>query len=73
VEERQQFLKNAERWKLMKPDQRQAWRDLVIRLSLQPPSPFSRDAAPLPSPPMPPNPPGPKALHIKGALATNQN
>ena len=39
LEERQQFLKNAERWKLMSPEQRQAWRDLVGRLSMQPPLP----------------------------------
>ena len=53
LEERQQFLKNAERWKLMTPDQRQAWRDVVTKLSSQPPLP------PLPSdwnePPSPPS------------------
>jgi hypothetical protein len=39
VEERQEFLKNAERWKLMSPEERQSWRELVSRLSLQPPPP----------------------------------
>jgi signal transduction histidine kinase len=33
VEERQLFLKNAERWKLMTPSERQAWKDLVAKLS----------------------------------------
>jgi hypothetical protein len=30
--ERQQFLKNAEKWRLMSPDERQNWRDLVQTL-----------------------------------------
>ena len=36
--ERQQFLKNAERWRLMSPDERQAWRDLVEKLPPQLPT-----------------------------------
>jgi predicted Fe-S protein YdhL (DUF1289 family) len=36
LEDRQQFLKNAERWKLMTPEERQAWRDLVSRISVSP-------------------------------------
>ncbi len=46
--DRRQFLGNAARWNTMTPDQRQAWRDLVAKLSL-PPMPY--DFAP---PPMPP-------------------
>jgi hypothetical protein len=41
-EERQDFLKNAERWKLMSPEERQSWRELVSRLSWHPPSPSMR-------------------------------
>jgi hypothetical protein len=37
--ERQQFLKNAERWKLLSPQERQDWRDLVASISVQPPYP----------------------------------
>jgi hypothetical protein len=37
--DRQQFLKNAERWKVMSPDERQAWRDLVLKLPDSPPLP----------------------------------
>jgi hypothetical protein len=39
AEERLQFLKNAERWKLMSPQERQEWRDLVSHLATQPPLP----------------------------------
>jgi hypothetical protein len=46
--ERQQFLKSAARWKLMTPSERQAWKDLIDRLSSQPPPP----------PDLPPLPPG---------------
>ena len=46
LEERQQFLKNAERWKLMPPSERQAWRQLVRELP--PPLP------PRLPPPLPP-------------------
>jgi hypothetical protein len=42
LEERQAFLKNAEQWKIMSPTERQAWRDLVTKLSLQRASPFGR-------------------------------
>ena len=37
--ERQMFLKSAERWQLMPPAERQAWRDLVRVVPLQPPLP----------------------------------
>jgi hypothetical protein len=36
MEERQQFLKNAQRWELMTPEERQTWRDLVTRISVSP-------------------------------------
>ena len=49
--ERQLFLKNAERWKLMKPEERQHWRDLVEQMPLMPPiintpPPTPRDTLP---------------------------
>jgi hypothetical protein len=39
VAERQQFLKNARRWSLMKPAEREEWRELVAALSIYPPMP----------------------------------
>jgi len=36
---REQFMKNAERWRQMSPAERQAWRDLVKQLSEMPPLP----------------------------------
>jgi len=57
--ERQLFLKNAERWKLLPPSQRQAWRDLVNKLP--PPMP----------PDLPPMPPSPRAPRPTPAVATN--
>jgi hypothetical protein len=38
--DRQLFLKNAERWKRMSPDERQEWRDLVSQLPLIPVDPM---------------------------------
>jgi len=38
-EERHQFLKSAERWRALSPEERDAWRRLVARLSVQPPTP----------------------------------
>jgi len=49
--ERQQFLKNADRWKVMSPAERAAWRELVANLALMPPPPNLR-----PGPPLPPSP-----------------
>jgi hypothetical protein len=63
LEERQQFLKNAERWRLMRPEERQAWRDLVLRLPELPPSPPG-----LGLPPPPPGPPG-----LDQPVVTNRN
>lgn len=50
IAERQQFLKNAERWKKMSPAERQAWRDLVSRVPNFPPLPpdFYETVPPLP-------------------------
>jgi hypothetical protein len=59
--EQKQFLKSAERWKLMSPGERQAWRDLVHNL---PP--------PLP-PNLPPVPPSSRPAQPAPAMATNQN
>ncbi len=54
--ERQEFLKSAERWKQMSPDEQQAWRELVRRLPPRPPRPRPRP----PLPPLPhPTPPVP--------------
>lgn len=54
--ERQLFLKNAERWRLMSPTERQAWRDLVAKVPVWPPLPpgFSSQRPPLP--PLSPKP-----------------
>jgi hypothetical protein len=69
LEQRRQFLRNAELWKLMPPDERQNWRDLVNELPPQPPSPPGLE--PPPAPPgliKPPPPPGlnktPPAPHL---------
>jgi hypothetical protein len=62
LEDRQQFLKNAERWNLLTPSQRQSWRDLVNKL---PPPPLPPDF-----PPLPPLRPTPRPTH---AVATNGN
>jgi hypothetical protein len=62
--ERQQFLKSAERWKLMSPSERQVWRVLVLEL---PP--------PLP-PSLPPLPPRPRSSFQPPPIppvATNRN
>ena len=48
AEERQQFLKNAEKWAAMSPGERQAWRDLVAQLPMLPSSNVS---PPVPRPP----------------------
>lgn len=37
AEEQSGFLKNAERWKAMKPEERQTWRELVSQLPPMPP------------------------------------
>jgi len=59
--ERHLFLKNAERWKLMRPEERQNWRELVEQMPLMPPE--------IPDRKPPPVPPG--ATENKG-VATNR-
>jgi hypothetical protein len=61
LEQRRQFLKNAQLWKLMPPDERQNWRDLVNDLPEQPPFPRGlQETPPFPRPLQepPPSPPG---------------
>jgi hypothetical protein len=74
VAERQQFLKNAQRWTLMTPDQRQAWRDLVSKLTSQPPLPpgLNSPTPPLPLPPIPQRP-SLKPVRAGTAVANNTN
>jgi Protein of unknown function (DUF3106) len=71
-EERQEFLKNAARWQLMKPSERQAWRNLVSMVQAEPPMPI---------PLSPPRPHLPHPLPVRTntststhgtAVATNQ-
>jgi hypothetical protein len=58
--EKQEFLKNAERWSQMSPEERQTWRDLVGSVPLWPP---------LPPDLMPP----PVTPDVQSAMATNKN
>ncbi len=58
--EKQEFLKNAERWSQMSPEERQTWRDLVANVPQWPPMP------PMPPPPMAESAPQPP-------VATNHN
>ncbi len=65
--ERQDFLKNAERWRLMPPEEQQAWRELVQKLPpTLPPMPPGLKL----SPAMPPLPPGMISVP-PSAIATN--
>jgi hypothetical protein len=64
-EERRQFLKDANRWEVMTPTQRQTWRDLVYNLSHGPPMPPGMGG--------PPKLPLPPQLQPRGALVTNTN
>jgi hypothetical protein len=64
-EDRLQFLRNADRWKLMSPDERQQWKDVVQKLTPQPPLP--------PGLGQPPPPPPPGFPHRTVPLATNGN
>jgi hypothetical protein len=56
AEERARFLKNAEQWRQMTPEQRQAWRNLVRNLPPLPPGFGSAIAPPLPPGAIPPTP-----------------
>jgi hypothetical protein len=48
--EKQEFLKNAERWSRMSPADRQAWRDLVVNVPAWPPLPPDFIVSPPPPP-----------------------
>ena len=63
--DRQLFLKNAERWQLMSPAERQTWRDVVNRIPEMPPLPPGAGGA---RSVLPPAPPG-----MAPPLATNRN
>ena len=52
--ERAEFLRNADRWKLLTPQERDAWRKLVTRLPPAPPGLVQAQV--LPWPPLPPQP-----------------
>ena len=56
LEERQLFLQNAECWRLMSPDEREGWRDLVATMPEWPPMP--------PFPPPPPDFCAPTATNV---------
>jgi hypothetical protein len=63
VEEKTEFLKNAQRWSQMSPKERQAWRDLVSHVPEWPPVP------------MPPRPTRPPQLtqRLPSLAVTNPN
>jgi hypothetical protein len=48
VQEKQDFLKNAQRWAQMSPTERQTWRDLVTHVPEWPPLPSALILPPLP-------------------------
>jgi hypothetical protein len=62
--EKQEFLRNAERWSQLSPADRQAWRDLVVNVPEWPPLPPGAIAPP-PAPPLPPG--------FNSTAATNPN
>jgi hypothetical protein len=53
--ERNQFLKKAEMWQNMSPDDRKSWRELVQKLPQMPPLPPGLGVLPPPLPPVPQN------------------
>jgi len=63
TQEKQDFLKNAQRWSQMSPQERQTWRDLVTRVPEWPPLP------PALMPPMPPQ----LTPRLPPVAATNPN
>jgi hypothetical protein len=66
AQEKQDFLKNAQRWSQMSPKERQTWRDLVTHVPEWPPLP------PALMPPMPPMPPQ-LTQRLHPVAATNPN
>jgi len=76
ADDRTQFLRNAERWEEMAPQERLLWRQLVRSLPVQPPLPPGfRRIAPGGLPPMPPGfsavPAPPAAKNIYAESNTN--
>jgi hypothetical protein len=71
AQEKQDFLKNAQRWSQMSPKERQTWRDLVTHVPEWPPLP-PQAMPPVPSQLMPPGP-RQSTLHAPPALATNHH
>ena len=67
LSDRQAFLKNAERWKLMSPAERQSWRELVNVAPFMPPmTPTSVVMPPLPKLPK-------QGFRSSSSVATNLN
>jgi hypothetical protein len=64
--DRAEFLKTAERWSQMSPEERQTWRDLVAQVPVWPPLP------PLP-PPLPPQPTPHSSPMPQPNVATNRD
>jgi len=53
-DERAKFLKNADRWKNMSPEDREQWRTVVRQLAQMPPLPPGMEPVVVDSPPLPP-------------------
>ena len=64
TDERAQFLKNADSWSKMSPQERQTWRELVNMVPMWPPLPPVHPA-PLPLPPRLPT------IKVRPSMATN--
>jgi len=64
-DDRRQFLKDASRWEIMTPSERQTWRDLVYSLGHGPPLPPGMGGPPLP--------PRTRSPQPRDALITNTN
>ena len=54
--ERNQFLRDAQRWKNLSPQDRKLWRTLVNQVSPRPPLPGGLGSPPVPTPPRPNTP-----------------
>jgi hypothetical protein len=65
AQEKQDFLKNAQRWSQMSPKERQAWRDLVAHVPEWPPMPPQL----MPPMPLPPQ----LSQRVNPVVATNPN
>lgn len=65
--ERVQFLRNAEAWQKMSPEDRQRWRDLVNHMPPLPPLPPGFGVPPLPPVPRPPAVPSPASAYVSNS------